>query len=111
MKGKYTMNTNEKITLYVGLNDKDTKEQRIDTLEAVKIATNIITANTGGGTLYNAKGIYTHENGVIVIENTLRIELYNCKPEPLKTIITTLKATLNQESIIKETQLVTTEFC
>lgn len=105
------MNTNEKITLYVGLNDKDTKTQKIDTLEAVKIATNIIVSNTEGGTLYNAQGIYTHDNGVIVIENTLRIELYNCKPEPLQTIINTLKTVLNQEAIIKETQLVTTEFC
>ena len=31
----------EKITLYVGLNDKDTKAQKIDTLEAVKITKNL----------------------------------------------------------------------
>lgn len=40
----------EKITLYVGLNDKDTKEQKLDTLEATKIVENIITTMADGGT-------------------------------------------------------------
>lgn len=66
-----------KHTLYIGLNDKDTKKQEIDTLEAVKIATNIICRIVDGCTIYNATGIYHHDDGQIVIENSLRIEIIN----------------------------------
>lgn len=101
----------KKITLYVGLNDKDTKTQKVDTLEASKIATNIITSYTDGATIYNATGIYKHEDGTIVLENTLRIELYACNDEALTSIIDTLKRVLNQEAIIKQTEDVNSVFC
>ena len=45
-----------KTTLYIGLNDKDTKTQVIDTISAYKIVTNIITEYTAGGTIYAADG-------------------------------------------------------
>lgn len=101
----------KKITLYVGLNDKDTKVQKVDTMEASKIATNIITSYTDGATIYNATGIYKHEDGTIVLENTLRIELYECNDEALISIIDTLKHVLNQEAIIKQIEEVNTVFC
>ena len=101
----------QKITLYVGLNDKDTKTQKIDTMEASKIATNIITSYTDGATIYNATGIYKHEDGTIVLENTLKIELYEVSDEALTAIIDTLKRTLNQEAIIKQTEVVDSVFC
>ena len=101
----------EKITLYVGLNDKDTKTQKIDTTEAVKVVTNLITSITDGGTIYNATGIYKHDNGQIVIENTLRIELIDCKNDALSKLIATLKSVLNQESIIKQVETINSVFC
>lgn len=101
----------KKTTLYVGLNDKDTKVQKVDTMEASKIATNIITSYTDGATIYNATGIYKHEDGTIVIENTLKIELYEVSDEALTAIIDTLKRTLNQEAIIKQTEVVNSVFC
>lgn len=101
----------EKITLYVGLNDKDTKQQKIDTLEATKIVENIITTKAGGGTIYNAVGVYTHDDGTIITENTLRIELFDIAAAALDDIISTLKAVLNQESIIKQTELINSVFC
>ena len=100
----------DKKTLYVGLNDKDTKLQRIDTMEATKIATNIICNYADGCTIYNAAGIYKHENGELVIENTLKIELIECHIETVKTIIAALKAALNQESIILQTETIVSEF-
>lgn len=100
-----------KITLYVGLNDKDTKTQLIDTLEATKIVTNIITSISDGGTIYNATGIYKHENGTIIIENTLRIELIDIADKALQSIIDTLKTVLNQESIIKQIENINSVFC
>lgn len=101
----------EKITLYVGLNDKDTKVQKIDTLEAVKIAENLVCDMCGGGTIYNAVGVYTHDDGTIITENTLRIELIDTAAAALDTLITALKAVLNQEAIIKQTEVINSVFC
>jgi len=100
-----------KTTLYVGLNDKDTKTQKIDTVEAFKIASNTIATFADGGTIYNATGIYKHDNGEIVIENTLRIELIDASENALASIISILKTVLNQESIIKQTEVINSEFC
>lgn len=101
----------KKVTLYVGLNDKDTKTQVITTVEAYKIALNTITTFANGGTIFDAKGIYKHENGEIVIENTLRIELIDVSENALASIISILKTVLNQESIIKQTEVINSEFC
>lgn len=101
----------EKITLYVGLNDKDTKQQKIDTIEATKIVENLVVSTCGGGTIYNAAGVYTHDNGEIVIENTLRIELIECGADAVNTLVDTLKRVLNQESIIKQIEKINSVFC
>lgn len=98
----------EKITLYIGLNDKDSKTQKIDTVEAVKITTNILTMFTNGVTIYNATGIYKHDNGQIIIENTLRVELIEIDSVKLDKAITILKQCLNQESIIKQIENINT---
>lgn len=101
----------KKVTLYVGLNDKDTKTQVITTVEAYKIALNTITTFANGGTIFDTKGIYKHENGEIVIENTLHIELIDVSENALASIISILKTVLNQESIIKQTEVINSEFC
>ena len=101
----------KKYTLYIGLNDKDTKAQKIETLNAANIARNVILSRTDGGTIYNAIGFYTHADGSIAIENTLRIELIETDPDALHDIIETLKTVFNQESIILQTENVDTVFC
>lgn len=88
-----------KTTLYIGLNDKDSKTQKINTVEAIKILTNLL-VDVGGATIYNATGIYTHENGEIIIENTLRVELFDIGLQAIKNKIELIKQVLNQESII-----------
>lgn len=100
-----------KTTLYIGLNDKDTKTQKIDTIEAFKIVSNIIAEYADGGTIYNATGIYKHDDGSIVIENTLRVELIDTAPAALDKIISIIKTVLNQEAIIKQTETITSVFC
>ena len=99
-----------KYTLYIGLNDKDTKTQRIDMLEASKIVQNVLTDTTGGGTIYSATGVYKHDNGAVVIENTLRVELVAVALEVVKKAIETIKKALNQESIILQTENVQSMF-
>lgn len=101
----------KKYTLYCGLNDKDSKIQEISTIEAFKICTKIICNLAGGGTIFEADGVYTHENGEIVIEKALRIELVEISDETCNRIVAALKTAFNQESILKQVQEITTVFC
>lgn len=89
----------KKFTLYLGLNDKDKKIQLINTVEAYKIVNNIITSYTDGATIFEANGIYKHENGTVTIEKTLRIELLFIKKSTVLEIVKQLKIIFNQESI------------
>ena len=89
----------EKFILYVGLNDKDTKTQKIDTLSAYNLANNILLNYVEGATVTQSKGIYKHNNGNVVIENTLIIELLFTDTATVEQIANDLKKALNQESI------------
>ena len=101
----------KKITLYVGLNDQDRKVQVIDTLEATKIVINILNANgISGATVFNAMGLYTHDDGKVVIENTLRVELFEGERVDVLKAIEQIKIALNQESVVLNTETVVSEF-
>ena len=89
-------------TLYLGLNDQHTKRQQIETIEAFKIVQNLVSKDFNGATIFNATGIYRHEDGTIVTENTLRIELLEFDSsiiEQVKQFVNTLKSVFNQESV------------
>lgn len=94
----------KKFTIYLGLNDKDTKTQKIATLEAYKVVTNLLAADFGGGTIYEARGIYKHEDGIVVIETTLRIEILFATRDQVLDLIATLKKLFNQESVALQTE-------
>lgn len=99
-------------TLYIGLNDKDTKQQKIDTIEAFKIVSAECTKKFGGATIYNAKGIYKHDNGDIVIENTLRVEILEFDSSifsDVRELCAYLKRVLNQELIAVQVQDIQSE--
>lgn len=84
-----------KSTLYVGLFDKDSKQQIIETGFAEKICQELI----GDCSIGLINGYYTHENGTKVVEPSLRIEiLFNTK-ERIKAICEQIKILLNQESV------------
>ncbi len=99
----------KKYTLYLGLNDKDSKVQKIDTLEAYKIVENILKAKHDGGTIYQAKGIYKHDNGEFVIETTLRIEILFSDRKTVLETIKDLKTIFNQESIALQIEQIESE--
>lgn len=42
----------KKYTLYLGLNDKDSKQQEISTIEAYKVVSNLISKDFDGGTIF-----------------------------------------------------------
>ena len=64
---------------------------------------------TDGATIFEANGIYKHNNGEIVIEKTLRIELLFINEETVKQIVSDLKKAFNQESIIIQKNIITSE--
>lgn len=83
----------------MGLNDKETKCQKVSTVEAYKIVSNLIANRFDGGTIFEAQGIYKHENGTIVTETTLRIELLFAETKDVREFVDLLKEMFNQESI------------
>ena len=101
----------KKYILNVGLNDKDTKLQKIDSIEAYKIVENTLLNNgLDGYTIYQGKGLYKHDNGTITQENTLIIEMIFTSDDIVNKVITILKQVLNQESILKQVQDITISF-
>lgn len=91
------MKKEKKYILNVGLNDKDTKQQKIDSVEAYKVVENLLLNNgISGYTIYQGLGLYKHDSGEITRENTLIIEL--------------LKQVLNQESVLKQVQTLEISF-
>ena len=98
-----------KYTLYMGLNDKDSKAQQISTLEAYKIVSNLVAKEFNGGTIYEADGVYRHDDGTIVIEKTLKIELLFAEQKDVKDFCETLKRIFNQESIAVQREEINSE--
>lgn len=96
----------EKFTLYLGLNDKNTKHQEIDTLTAYKLAVGIV----GDCSIQEITGFYTHQNGSPVIEKSLKIEVFGKTESELKSIAEQLKLVFNQESVIIQKQVVSSLF-
>ena len=99
----------KKFTLYLGLNDKDAKVQKIQTIEAFKIVSNLIAARFDGGTIFEADGVYKHDNGAYVIEKTLRIELLFVERASVVEFVKVLKEVFNQESIAVQEETICSE--
>ena len=97
----------QKRVLFVGLFDKDTKTQKIDTVAACNLIQNIILSNgLDGATISNATGIYKHDDGQIIIEPSVRIELLFATEKQIKNICEAIKTALNQESVVLESQII-----
>ena len=100
----------EKYTLYVGLNDKDSKIQKVNTVEAYKIIENLLlNLNVEGATIFEAKGLYKHENGEYVTENTLKIEIMFVEKPIVKQLVDSIELILNQESVAVQREVVESE--
>lgn len=100
---------NKEFTFYVGLNDKDSKVQEISTIEAYKLCMATIKKFADGGTIFEADGFYTHDDGSVVIEKTLRIEVMFIDDAVAHNIVDELKIKLNQESIAVSSRIVSSE--
>ena len=91
-----------KYTFFIGLNDKESHLQEIDTITAGKIVQRVFTSHECGATITSGQGVYVHNDGSVVAENTIIVQVYEFSPVPVKDICRDLKALLNQESIAVE---------
>ena len=100
----------KKITLYIGLNDKDSKQQETRTLDAYKMVSNIIGV---GSTITEGRGIYKHEDGTVVSEVSLIVELLDfdntLSKGWVRDKVEQIKLMLNQESVAVQQQRVESE--
>lgn len=100
----------KKITLYIGLNDKETKTQLISTLDAYRLVNNILSTDS---TITECKGVYTHDDGSITTENTLEVVLldFDGKLDKGWVIgkVNAIKLALNQEAIAYQEQQIESE--
>lgn len=100
----------KKITLYIGLNDKDSKVQEVGTLDAYKMVSNVIEVDS---TITEGRGIYKHEDGTVVSEVSLIVELLDfdniLSKGWVKNKIDQIKTLLNQESVAVQYQEVDSE--
>lgn len=93
----------QKHILYIGLNDKDSKVQEINTIDAYKIVQNIlIGVGYDGGNIQESTGFYRHESGEVMIEKSLRVELCFAEDKKTSDAIKQIKQVLNQEAVILE---------
>lgn len=93
------------MTLYVGLNDKNTMNQEITTDVAQDLIYYLLLNNELDATISLNNGIYTHKDTMsITVENSFKIEMLCFENEKtfinkIKNIVSYLKTCLNQESI------------
>ena len=99
-------------TLTIGLFDKDTKRQKISTDIAIRIVSDLVVNVIGYGTIHTGNGIYTHNNGSIVVEPSLVYFVDGEKDlkNKVKILAWSIKKALNQESIMLEETAVKMEF-
>ena len=101
----------KKYELSIGLNDAESKVQEIATEDAVKIISLVCFKKAGGVTIIpNCTGIYRHEDGTKIIENTIRCEFYDAPREIVIEIAKILCKELNQESIAFSESIIDGDF-
>lgn len=86
------------VLLTIGLNDQHTREQ-IMTVDSAKlfIMKTLIAHGCQGGSVWAVEGFYTHNDGTLVVENSICV---NTSVElGIDRAIEIIRAELNQESI------------
>lgn len=90
------MNMNQKHELFIGLNDKDTKKQVISTEDAMLQVHQLI----GDCSMSLIQGYFTHADGSMVVEKTIKCEVFGMTDTDIHAVVSELKQNLNQESVL-----------
>ena len=99
----------KKLTISIGLLDKDSKTQLINNDDAMQKVNSCFLSRLDAFTVYFAKGVYTHENGSQIQENTIRVEVVTFNDKDYNNTIQSIKEVkkaLNQETILLEKQAI-----
>jgi hypothetical protein len=90
-----------KFTLYVGLNDKDSRTQKVTLAQAKKTISRILAINEiEGATFLKAEGLYTYiTDNKTELENTYKIEILFATDNQINNAVAKIKEVLNQESV------------
>lgn len=94
-----------KYQLTIGLFDKDTETQLIQSSDAKNIISNILLNKFDifAFTMFDCSGIYRMQStGAIISEPSVRVEIATDAEIPAAEIIAELKSKLNQEAIMLE---------
>lgn len=95
-----------KYTLTMGLLDKDSHVQEINTVQAYNTLNRMVVTKLGFGTITEATGVYTHDDGTIVTEPSLKVEVLatddSINDDKIKSLAAEMKLQFNQESILFE---------
>lgn len=93
-----------KFVCSIGLLDKDTCTQIHSDEDAMRVVSNYLASHFFGSTAYFARGIYKMQNtGEIILEPTIRVELFDTEHAKVLDFCKWAKEILNQESIALET--------
>ncbi len=88
--------------LYIGLNDKDSYEQIVETEEAYAVISGICFKYVEGYTISEAKGVWKDETGTVTSEKTLLCYLHDIEEWEANAIMDDVLSVLNQNSILVE---------
>ena len=93
----------EKVKFSIGLFDKDSRRQEIDTYEAIiLIKQTLLAIGAVGLSIYVGKGVYMYDDGTLMREPSVFAEVYNLNNESIQKAVEFLKKELNRESIMVE---------
>ncbi|MCQ2512621.1 MAG: hypothetical protein MJ092_04460 [Lachnospiraceae bacterium] len=90
----------DRYTIYVGLNDGDTKEQKFATEKLERILYNVCKNYHVSFSVSRLSGGYFHDNGQFVRENSLQITLIGGSQETTDEIAEDVCAFFNQETVL-----------
>ena len=86
--------------IYVGLNDSETKEQRLDTEKYISILRNVCRSYGVAFSFVLQQGGYIHEDGTYTQENTIVLSLIDADENIIGEIAKDLCAFFHQESVL-----------
>ncbi|MBQ3841723.1 MAG: DUF3574 domain-containing protein [Ruminiclostridium sp.] len=92
----------DKFTLYLGLNDKDTYEQKYSLEDSYEKANRIVAKHAGGFTQMSAKGGWTDESEAMFYENTIVYIVFDISDENLSAMLDELIKEFNQSTVLVE---------
>lgn len=98
----------ERYNIFIGLKDKDTKEQKMSKEAFIELINKICKNENVEFSVITMNGGYIHYSGDYILENSLQLSLGGISEEKALGIANSLKQLLNQECVIITREIVNT---